>query len=468
MSEQRDKNPALEQPENKMGIMPIPKLVFNMALPIVVSMLIQALYNIVDSAFVGRYSSDALEAVSIAFAMQNLMIAVSTGTGVGINAMLSRHLGEKRIEKAGKTANTGIFLACLSYVLFAVIGLVLITPFYHFQSNIPEVIAYGEDYLTIIMVGAFGLFGEIVGERLLQATGKTFYSMITQGTGAIVNIILDPILIFGYFGAPKMGVAGAALATVIGQCVACVLAFVFNVKVNREIHIKIKEILKPDFAEIKRIYAIGIPSIIMASITSILTVGMNLILKKFSEDAITVYGVYFKLNSFIFMPVFGLNNGLVPILSYNYGAGKFDRIRKTIRLGMTCAVAYMLMGLLVFELLPDKLLSIFGVNESIMNIGVVALRIIALSFLFAGVGIIGTTIFQSIGNPLHSLLMSVLRQLVIILPAAYLLSLIGTVDAVWWAYPLAEVASFLLCLVFLGKTFGKLKRIEQERAARQA
>ncbi len=447
-----------EVKENKMGVMPIPKLVFTMAVPMVVSMLIQALYNIVDSAFVGQYSHEALEAVSIAFAIQNLMIAVATGTGVGVNALLSRHLGEKNFANANRTANTGIFLAMCSYIVFAIVGVIVVRPFYEMQSDIPAVVEYGEQYLYVITLGGFGIFAEIIGERLLQATGKTFFSMITQGTGAIVNIILDPILIFGYFGIPAMGVAGAALATVIGQCVAAVLAFIFNIKVNKEITLSIKAIFKPCLSEIKRIYSVGIPSIIMASITSVLTVGLNLILKKFSEDAITVYGVYFKLNSFIFMPVFGLNNGLVPILAYNYGAGKRDRIKKTIKLGMTCAVLYMILGMIVFELIPDKLLLIFNASENMLAIGNVALRLIAISFLFAGVGIIGSTVFQAIGNPLHSLLISVSRQLVIILPVAYLLSLLGTVDAVWWAYPIAEIVAFTLTVIFLIKTLKKLNK----------
>ena len=442
--------------ENKMGTMPVPKLLFNMAIPMVVSMLIQALYNIVDSAFVGRYSSEALEAVSIAFPIQNLMIAVSTGTGVGINALLSRHLGEKKFDEANKTANTGIFLAICSYIAFAVIGLTVMYPYYSMQSDIHEVIVYGEEYLSIVTVCGFGLFGEIVAERLLQSTGKTFYSMLTQGTGAIINIILDPILIFGMFGLPEMGVAGAAIATVIGQCVAAVLGFILNIKVNKEIRIDIKSIFKPERKEIGKIYAVGIPSILMASITSVLTVGMNLILKKFSEDAITVFGIYFKLNSFVFMPIFGMNNGLVPILSYNYGAVKYDRIKKAVKLAMACAIAYMIVGLIVFQIMPDKLLMIFSVNSSVMSIGVAALKIISLSFLFAGVGIIGSTDFQAIGNPVHSLIMSVLRQLVIILPAAFLLSFLGNVDYVWWSYPIAEVVSFVLCLILLVKTLKKI------------
>ena len=444
--------------ENKMGVMPIPKLLFNMAIPMVVSMLMQALYNIVDSAFVGMYSTHALEAVSIAFPIQNLMIAFATGTGVGINALLSRHLGEKKFEEADTTANTGLFLAICSYALFALMGLTIVRPFFSMQSDIAEVVNYGEEYLTIILLCGFGIFGEITNERLLQATGRTVYSMITQGTGAIINIILDPIMIFGYFGMPALGVKGAAIATVIGQCVAFALALIFNIKVNKEINIKVSKIFKPKLKEIAKIYEIGVPSIIMSSITSFLTVGMNLILKKFSEDAITVYGVYFKLNSFIFMPVFGLNNGMVPILSYNYGARKPDRIKKTIKLGMSCAVAYMLVGLAVFELIPNKLLMIFSASENVMSIGVVALRIIGLSFLFAGIGIVSSTVFQAIGNPLHSLLISVLRQLVIIFPVAYLLSLTGSVDNVWWSYPIAEVVSFVLCVLFLRRTFRKLHK----------
>ncbi len=447
--------------ENKMGVMPIPKLVFNMAVPMVISMLVQALYNIVDSAFVGRYSPDALEAVSIAFPIQNLMIAVATGTGVGINAMLSRHLGERKTEAANRVANTGIFLSICSYIVFAVIGLTLIMPYYKMQSDIQQVISYGEQYLSIITICGFGVFGEIAGERLLQATGKTFYSMITQGTGAIINLILDPILIFGYFGMPEMGVAGAAAATVAGQVVACLLAFFFNIRVNKEIKLDVRCVFKPQIKDIKKIYAIGVPSIIMASITSVLTVGMNLILKRFSEDAITVFGVYFKLNSFIFMPVFGLNNGLVPILSYNFGARKFDRIRKTVKLGMSCAVLYTLLGLAVFQAVPDKLLMIFSASDAVMSIGVTALRIISISFLFAGVGIVSSTVFQSIGNPLHSLFISVMRQLVVILPTAYLLSMTGKVDAVWLAFPIAEICSFILCLFFLIRTFGRLKQMER-------
>ena len=447
--------------ENKMGVMPIPKLLFNMAIPMVVSMLMQALYNIVDSAFVGMYSTHALEAVSIAFPIQNLMIAFATGTGVGINALLSRHLGEKKFEEADTTANTGLFLAICSYALFALMGLTIVRPFFSMQSDIAEVVNYGEEYLTIILLCGFGIFGEITNERLLQATGRTVYSMITQGTGAIINIILDPIMIFGYFGMPALGVKGAAIATVIGQCVAFALALIFNIKVNKEINIKVSKIFKPKLKEIAKIYEIGIPSIIMSSITSFLTVGMNLILKKFSEDAITVYGVYFKLNSFIFMPVFGLNNGMVPILSYNYGARKPDRIKKTIKLGMSCAVAYMLVGLAVFELIPNKLLMIFSASENVMSIGVVALRIIGLSFLFAGIGIVSSTVFQAIGNPLHSLLISVLRQLVIILPVAYLLSLTGSVDGGHILLQRLCLLCFVCC--FLGELLGSFIKVWENR-----
>lgn len=446
--------------ENKMGVMPIPKLLFNMAMPMVISMLMQAMYNIVDSAFVGNYSQDGLEAVSIAFPIQNLMIAVATGTGVGVNAFLSRHLGEKKFEHANKTANTGLFLALCSYIVFALIGLTVTNAYYNMQSDIESVIVYGKEYLTIVTVGGFGIFGEILCERLLQGTGRAIFSMITQGTGAIINIILDPILIFGYFGFPQMGVAGAAIATIIGQVTAFLLALTFNIKINKEISLSIKRIFRPEKREIKDIYSVAVPSIIMVSITSFLTVGMNMILKKFSEDAITVFGIYYKLNSFIFMPVFGLNNGLVPILSYNYGARKTDRIKKAIKLGMSCAIVVMLVGLTIFQLIPDKLLLIFGASESVKAIGDVALRIISLSFIFAGVGIVGSTVFQAVGNPFHSLLLSVIRQLVVILPSAYLLSLVGNVDAVWWSFPIAEIFSFILCVIFLKKTFLKINRLK--------
>lgn len=450
--------------ENKMGVMPVGKLLFNMAMPMIISMLVQALYNIVDSAFVGMYSADGLQAVSTAFPIQNLMIAVATGTGVGMNALLSRHLGEGKNDAASKTACNGVFLSVCSYIVFAVIGLTLMRPYCNIQSDVETVVEYGTEYLTIVTVFGFGLFGEIAFERLLQSTGKTFYSMLTQGAGAITNIILDPILIFGFGPIPSMGVAGAAIATVAGQCVACILGFIFNAKVNHEIKVSIKGIAKPSKMEISKIYAVAIPSIIMSSITSVLTFGMNLILKTFSEDAITVYGVYFKLNSFIFMPIFGLNNGLVPILAYNYGARKFDRIRRAIKLSMISAVAYMIFGFVIFELFPEQLLNIFSVKAEVMAIGLVALRIIGTSFIFAGVSIISSTVFQAIGNPMHSLAMSVFRQLVIILPVAFALSLLGKVDYVWFSYPIAEAFAFVFSVVFLSKTLKKLSKMEHNAA----
>lgn len=439
----------MTQQENKLGTLPIPRLTFEMAMPIVISMLIQALYNIVDSVYVGHYNTNALEAVSIAFPVQNLIIAFAVGTGVGVNSLLSRHLGEGRQENADRTAETGLFLALVTYGVFALLSFVIIRPFYAIQTAIPEVQQYGLDYLSVVMLFSFGCFLEIMCERLLQATGLSLYSMITQATGAVINIVLDPVFIFGFGIVPEMGVKGAAIATVIGQIAAAVFALILNVTVNRRfIQIRFRGFWHPDFTEVGKIYQIGIPSILMSSITSVLTFGINLILKKFSEDAITAYGIYFKLNSFVFMPVFGLNNGLVPILSYNRGAGRTDRIRQTIRLGMILAAAYMLLGMLIFETVPDTLLGLFHATPEVEKIGEVTLRIIAVSFPMAGIGIVCSTVFQAVGNPFHSLIITVVRQLVVILPAAYLLSLAGNVDLVWIAFPVAEGVSLILSLIF--------------------
>lgn len=442
--------------ENKMGVMPVPKLLFNMAIPMVVSMLMQALYNIVDSAFVGMYSTHALEAVSIAFPIQNLMIAFATGTGVGINALLSRHLGEKKFEAADTTANTGLFLAICSYILFAILGLTIVRPFFSMQSDIAEVVNYGEEYLTVILLCGFGIFGEITNERLLQATGRTVYSMITQGTGAVLNIILDPIMIFGYCGMPALGVKGAAIATVIGQCVAFILALIFNIKVNKEVNIRISKIFKPQLQEIIKIYEIGIPSIIMTSITSFLTVGMNLILKKFSEDAITVFGVYFKLNSFVFMPVFGLNNGMVPIVSYNYGAQNKKRLTKTIKLAIMYAVCIMFIGIMLFQFIPDVLLKLFDASDHMLEIGIPALRVISLSFAFAGICIVISSSLQALGHGFLSMMISITRQLIILLPSAYILAKFGGIHAVWWSFNIAEIGSLTLSLLFFKHMYNKI------------
>ena len=446
----------IQSKENKMGVMPVNRLLITMSLPMVISMLVQALYNIVDSVFVAQINEAALTAVSMAFPIQNLMIAVAAGTGTGVNALLSKSLGEKNKRMVDDTANMGVFLAICSYAVFAIIGIFFSRIYFAAQIRDAQIIEYGDEYMSVICLFSFGLFGQIITERLLQATGRTIFTMFTQGIGAIINIILDPILIFGLLGLPAMGVTGAAAATVIGQIIAAILGFVCNAVYNHDITLSIKGIFTIDTAVISKVYQVGIPSIIMQSITSVMTFSLNKILATFSSTAVAVFGVYYKLNSFIFMPVFGMNNGLVPILSYNYGARKPDRIKKTIKLGMTYAVAIMIFGLLLFELFPAGLLGIFDASQEMLSIGCVALRIIASSFVFAGVAIICSTVFQAIGNPLHSLVMSVCRQLLVIVPVAWLLSLSGRLELVWLAFPIAEFVSVAMSIFFMKKTIRHL------------
>lgn len=450
------------QQENKMGVMPVNKLLLSMSLPIMISMLVQALYNIVDSIFVAMISENALTAVSLAFPIQSLMIAVATGTGVGVNAILSKSLGEKNFHRANKAAVNGVFLALASYAVFVLIGLFATSPFYHSQTADAEILAYGKQYLTIVCVASVGLFMQIIFERLLQSTGKTIYTMITQGIGAIINIILDPILIFGLFGFPRMGVAGAAVATVTGQIAAGILGIIINHKVNHEIKLEIAG-FRPDKMMIGHIYGVGIPSIIMQAIGSLMTYGMNLILISFTSTATAVFGVYFKLQSFIFMPVFGLNNGLVPIIAYNYGAGKRDRLVKTIKLSIFYAMILMVIGFLIFQIYPRILFQWFNASETMMTIGVPALRIISISFLLAGFCIICGSVFQALGNGVYSMIVSIARQLVVLLPAAYLLSKLGDVVYVWWAFPVAELMSLALSVFFLIRINNKIiKHIGKE------
>ena len=443
---------SMEQKENKMGVMPVDKLLISMSLPMMISMLVQALYNIVDSIFVSRIDENALTAVSLAFPLQTLMIALGTGTGVGINALLSKSLGEKDFEKADKTAENGVFLALINYVVFCLIGIFLTKPFYLSQTRDPQIIEYGVQYLRIVCCCSFGMYAQFVFERLLQSTGKTVYTMITQSLGAVINIVLDPIFIFGYFGVPRMGVAGAAVATVIGQIVAGTAACIINLKANTEIHFRIKG-FRPDGKIIGLIYEVGIPSIIMQSIGSVMTYGMNKILLGFSSTAAAVFGVYFKLQSFIFMPVFGLNNGMVPIIAYNYGAGKRERMMKTLKLSILYAVILMLIGFLVFQVMPDSLLGLFDASETMLAIGRPALRIISISFLLAGFSIVCGSMFQALGNGVYSMLVSIARQLIVLLPVAYLLSRTGNIDMVWWAYPIAELVSGGLTIFFLVRIY---------------
>ena len=440
--------------ENKMGTMPENRLLLSMAVPMMISMLVQALYNIVDSIFVSRICEDALTAVSMAFPWQNIVIAIAVGFGVGINALLSRALGQKNAERVNQVAINGLLLAGLSYLLVLVAGLLGIRAYMRTQTDIESIVNYGITYLNICILCSFGVFVEITFERFLQATGRTVYSMITQLTGAITNIILDPILIFGLLGFPKLGIAGAAWATVIGQCVGAVVAVMLNHFKNPEVHLRLRHI-RPNGRLRGEITAISIPSIIMSCISSLTCFVMNLILITFSSTAVAVFGVYFKLQSFVFMPVFGLNNGMVPIIAYNYGAQKPERIHKTIRLGMAYAVAIMAVGLLVFQLIPKQLLLMFDASDAMLGIGAPALRIMSLAFVFAGVGIASSSACQAFGYSVYSMLISIARQIVVLIPAAYLLSLTGVLRSIWFAFPIAEIFSLILSLFFLRTTLKK-------------
>ena len=440
--------------ENKMGTMPENTLLLSMAVPMMISMLVQALYNIVDSIFVSRICEDALTAVSMAFPWQNIVIAIAVGFGVGINALLSRALGQKNAERVNQVAVNGLLLAGLSYLLVLVAGLIGIRAYMRTQTDIETIVNYGITYLNICILCSFGVFVEITFERFLQATGRTVYSMVTQLTGAITNIILDPILIFGLLGFPKLGIAGAAWATVIGQCVGAVVAVMLNHFKNPEVHLRLRHI-RPNGRLMGEITAISIPSIIMSCISSLTCFVMNMILIAYSSTAVAVFGVYFKLQSFVFMPVFGLNNGMVPIIAYNYGAQKPDRIHKTIRLGMAYAVAIMAVGLLVFQLIPKQLLLMFDASDAMLGIGAPALRIMSLAFVFAGVGIASSSACQAFGYSVYSMLISIARQIVVLIPAAYLLSLTGVLRSIWFAFPIAEIVSLFLSLFFLRTTLKK-------------
>ena len=448
--------------ENKMGTMPVNKLLVSMSLPMIASMLVQALYNVVDSVFVAQISENALTAVSLAFPIQSLMIAVSSGTCVGINALLSRSLGEKRQKEANLSAVNGVFLAFVSYLVFALMGIFGSHLFFASQTENREIVEFGTQYLTICLIFSFGIFMEMTFERIMQSTGRTIYSMVTQGTGAIINIILDPIMIFGLFGFPRLGIRGAAIATVTGQIIAMILAVWFNHKKNRDVQLSFKG-FKPDGRIIAKIYEVGVPSIVMQSIVSIMTFGMNKILIMFSETAVSVLGIYFKLQSFIFMPIFGLNNGVIPIVAYNYGAGHKKRIMDTIKLSTFIAVGIMLIGLIIFQVFPEGLLKLFNASDHMLEVGVPALRIISTSFLFAGYCIILGSVFQALGNGVYSLIVSVARQLLCILPLAYVFARVAGLHAVWYSFPLAERISVTLTTILFRRIYvKKLKNLKND------
>lgn len=438
--------------ENKMGVMPVGKLLVSMSAPIMISMLVQALYNIVDSVFVAKISEDALTALSVAFPIQNLMIAISTGIGVGMNALLSRSLGEKNMEMVDKSAVHGLMIELICFVLFLIFGIFFVPGYVKMQTNIAGIYNAAVPYIKICCIFSFGIFLQITFERMLQSTGKTIYSMVSQLCGAVVNIILDPIMIFGLLGCPQMGVAGAAYATVIGQIFAAVIGYILNKHFNKEIKIHKRDV-KPDIKIFKIILAVGIPSAVMASIGSVMTFGINKILMAMTPTAVAVFGVYFKLQSFVFMPVFGLNNGMIPIIAYNYGARKKDRILKTAKLSLIMAIVIMTLGLIVFHIASKDLLLLFNASGKMLSIGIPALKIISTSFIFAGYCIMCSSVFQAFGNGLFSMIVSIGRQLVILLPAAYLLSLTGNVNLVWFSFPIAETANVLMCTLLLKKTY---------------
>lgn len=437
--------------ENKMGTMPVNKLLISMSLPMIISMLVQAMYNIVDSVFVAQISENALTAVSLAFPLQNLMIAFAGGTAVGVNALLSRSLGEKNQDHVNQTAVNSVFIFLVTAVIFMIAGLTLSNLFFNVQTTNTEIVNAGTQYSMIVVGCSIGLFCQFLFERLLQATGRTLFTMVTQGLGAIINIILDPIFIFGLCGFPKMGVAGAALATITGQIIACLLALFFNLKFNHDIHFKFKR-FRPNAHIVKQIYSVGIPSIIMQSIGSVMAFGMNTILITFSTTATAVFGVYFKLQSFVFMPVFGLNNGMIPIIAYNLGAKQKKRMFDTIKLAMIYATGMMIIGVIFFETIPQTLLGFFNASEAMIKIGTPALRIIAIHFIFAGFSIVCSATFQAVGKGTYSLLTSLIRQLLVLLPCAYVLSLTGNLDLIWLCFPIAEIFSAVTSFILMKRT----------------
>ena len=445
---------AVKPELNKMGTMPIDRLLVSMSLPMIISMLVQAMYNIIDSVFVAQIGENALAAVSMAFPIQSLMIAVSSGTCVGVNALLSRSLGEQKPEEARLAAVNGIYLAILGAIAFALFGLFGSRVYFASQTPDPEIIEYGVQYLQICTIFSFGIFGEMVFERIMQSTGRTIYNMYSQGIGAITNIVLDPIMIFGLLGCPALGIRGAAIATVIGQVFAMLVSLVCNLKKNPDVSINMNG-FKPHGHTIKIIYAVGIPSIIMQAITSVMTYCMNLILIGFSATAVTVLGIYFKLQSFIFMPIFGLNNGMIPIIAYNYGAQNKKRIMDTAKLSIAIAVGIMLLGLVIFQIFTPQLLMIFNASDHLLEIGVPALRLISLSFLFAGYCIIVSSVFQALGNGVYSLVVSVARQLFCILPLAYIFAKLWGLSAVWYSFPMAEIISVVLSSILFKRIYDK-------------
>ena len=441
-----------ELQENKMGVMPIGKLLFNMALPMIISMIVQALYNVVDSIYVSQVSESAVTALSLAFPVQNMQIGFGLGIAVGVNSLLSKSLGEKNQEAANYAAGNGIFLVIIAVALFMLFGVFGARPYFEMQSTVEETVEGGIAYTSICCVLTLGCFAQMLGERLLQSSGRTVYTMISQSTGAVINIILDPIFIHGWLGLPAMGVAGAAIATVIGQWIAAGMCLFFNLRFNPDVQLGLKYI-RPRAQTLKPILAVGIPTLVMNSIGSVMNFGMNQIFQGFQETATGVFGIYYKLQSFFFMPLFGTNNATISIIAYNYGARKPERMTKTLRLALVTGLCFMLFGLTVFQLVPEALLGLFNPSDEFLRMGIKALRIVSIHFPIATVGIMLGASFQALGNGIYSTIVSLCRQLLVLLPAAYLLSLTGNVDNVWWSFPIAEVVSALVTLTLYRRLY---------------
>ena len=441
-----------ELQENKMGVMPIGKLLFNMALPMIISMIVQALYNVVDSIYVSQVSESAVTALSLAFPVQNMQIGFGLGIAVGVNSLLSKSLGEKNQEAANYAAGNGIFLVIIAVALFMLFGVFGARPYFEMQSTVEETVEGGIAYTSICCVLTLGCFAQMLGERLLQSSGRTVYTMISQSTGEVINIILDPIIIHGWLGLPAMGVAGAAIASVIGQWIAAGMCLFFNLRFNPDVQLGLKYI-PPRAQTLKPILAVGIPTLVMISIGSVMNFGMNQIFQGFQETATGVFGIYYKLQSFFFMPLFGTNNATISIIAYNYGARKPERMTKTLRLALVTGLCFMLFGLTVFQLVPEALLGLFNPSDEFLRMGIKALRIVSIHFPIAAVGVMLGASFQALGNGIYSTIVSLCRQLLALLPAAYLLSLTGNVDNIWWSFPISEVVSALVTLILYRRLY---------------
>lgn len=451
--------------QNKLGSMPINRLILTMSVPIMISMLTQALYNVVDSIYVSHYSFEAFTALSLAFPAQQIMIAISVGTNVGVSAILSYSLGKQDHEGANKTANTAVFLALINWAVFIIAGFYFSESFIAVQTSDPLIVQHGYDYLSLVSIFSIGLFGQMVFERILIASGYSFYSMMTQMVGAVINIILDPIFIFGYFGVPEMGIKGAAIATLIGQFTALILAYILVRTKNEHVSFKWSLIFKPELTTIKRIYKVGLPSIILISLSSVMVFFLNRILSAFGDIGTAVLGAYFKLQSFALMPIFGMNNGLVPIISYNYGAQHYDRMKQSIKTALRISITLTLLAFIVFQFFSSNLLQLFDATPEMLEVGTIALKVISVSFIFAGYNIVLSAVFQALQKGTTSLFISFSRQILFLLPIAYLLSHLNNLNYIWWALPISEFISLFLTTYFIIKIFKMINKLQEEKNA---